>query len=517
MQFGELRRLAVARACVPLPLNALSPASLHRQLEDLETRLRAADPAALPLVESLRPAFMAQRDQLLKARFLLAADQIEPIRRPVAAQIDDLLRALRVFRVNAQAGELARCLARLCHRYTQEGQDLAALTAGRAALDAPQLHLVDRIHLLGPMTRALAHQMRMPAAWALVEEVAASARGLSRDGVVWAHFELTRAALHIVEAIRAARQPSVYSLELGPGPVDAALVEQHLSACERLLDAPPVTYLGGARAQLRAVAAALRGQAEEVLALLQGDPVVPDSLAEIVQMSTLGWCLRVLNRPADALACLQRADELLQLLPAGKVRQLVDYDLALCLRALGRSDQACDALDRYIRQRAIGFSAETVAARALEDALTPRESPRDATLRSLTQRSARPPEDIELLRTEPACLALAERALLEHLPRRLGVQALAQHAGVSLRTLQQAARSHRGQTLSDLLRQCLMKEALQLMADTDLSLQEIAARCAYRDAGAFSRDFKRVHGSAPSVHRAFLRRAAGTVSSAPAT
>ena len=513
---GELRRAALARDSVHLLLNALSPATLHRQLEDLETRLRAADPAALPLVESLRPAFMVQRDQLLKARFLLAADQIEPICRPVAAQIEDLLRALRVFRANGLAAELARCLARLCLRYTQDGLDLAALTAGRAALDAPQLHLVDRIHLLGPMTRALTHQMRLPAAWALVEEVAASARVLSRDGVAWAHFELTRAALHGVEAIRAARLPSVYSLELGLGAADPLRVEQHLSACERLLDTPPVTHLGSARAQLRAIVAAMRGQADQALGLLRQHSVVPDSLSEIVQCSTLGWCLRVLGRPAEALASLQRADELLQRLPAGKARLLVDYDLALCLRELGRSERACDAFEHYIRQRAICFATETVAARALEEALNPRESPRELTLRSLAQRSARPPEDIELLRTEPPCLALAERALLQHLPRRLGVQALAQHGGVSLRTLQQAARRYRGQTLSDLLRQCLMKEALQLMADTDLSLQEIAARCAYRDAGAFSRDFKRVHGSAPSVHRAFLRRAAGAVSSGPA-
>jgi len=487
---------------------AVSPAALHRQLEELEARLRAADPAALSLVEALRPAFLAQRDQLLKARFLLAADLIDPVRRPISEQIDDLLRALRVFRANGLAAEVARCLARLCLRYTQDGLDLAALTAGRAALDAPQLQLVERIHLLGPMSRALTHQMRLPAAWALVEEVAVSARPLSRDGVAWAHFELTRAALHCVEAIRAARQPSVYSLELEAGPPDLRAVELHLSACERLLDAPPVTRLGSARAQLRAVVAALRGEGDQAVALLLGHPVVPDSHSEVVQTSTLGWCLRVLGRADQALASLRRADDLLQRQPAGKARLLVDYDLALCLRQLGRCDQACDAFDRYIRQRAVCFVAETAAARTLEEALNRREFPRDATLRGLTQRSALPPDDIELLRTEPPCLALAERALLQQLPRRLGVQALAQHAGVSLRTLQQAARRYRGQTLSDLLRQCLMKEALQLMADTDLSLQEIAARCAYRDAGAFSRDFKRVHGSAPSVHRALLRRAA---------
>lgn len=89
------------------------------------------------------------------------------------------------------------------------------------------------------------------------------------------------------------------------------------------------------------------------------------------------------------------------------------------------------------------------------------------------------------------------------------MQALAAHTGVSVRTLQQAARRFRGQTLSALLRQRLMQEALQWMMSTDLTLQDIAARCAYRDAGAFSRDFKRVHGSAPSVHRALLCRQTG--------
>jgi transcriptional regulator GlxA family with amidase domain len=95
---------------------------------------------------------------------------------------------------------------------------------------------------------------------------------------------------------------------------------------------------------------------------------------------------------------------------------------------------------------------------------------------------------------------------LQHsqLPRRLPLAHIAARVGVSLRTLQAAAQSYRGMTLTEMLRRSLMAEAQRLLGDTDLSLREIAARCGYDDPSSFSRDFKRVYGMAPSVHRATL-------------
>lgn len=460
---------------------------------------------------------MAQRDQLLKARFLLAADPLGE-GRAVAALIDDLLLGLRIFRANHRSTEAARCLVRLSERYMTAGLDLAALAAGRMALDAPDLHLDDRIRLLGPMCTALAHQMRMPAAWALIEEVGAALRRVSRDSEAWARFELARAAMHFIEALRAARVPSVYGLDLAEGPADAAGVELHLLACERLLDSPPL--LRGGRAgervtQLRALCAALRGDAARAVPLLEDMACAPQTLGAVVRAYNLGWCLRVLGRPAEALIWLERAAGDIRAVASGKAALMVTYDQALCLARLERPAQAFEALASFVRQRAALFGAETQALRALEQAGGARAGTRRGAMRSLTTREALPPDDVGLLGSEPPCLAQAERALVQQLPRRLGMQALAAHTGVSVRTLQQAARRFRGQTLGALLRRRLMQEALQWMTTTDLTLQEIAARCAYRDASAFSRDFKRVHGCAPSVHREWLRRQAAQDSAAP--
>ncbi len=509
---GRLRSMADPALLAP-PLRPpidrpLTAPSLHRLLDEFEALVRQGHPAAPDWAEARRAAFMAQRDQLLKARFLLACDHSGSARRPMSGLIDDLLQALRIFRANDRSAEAARCLARLCDRYTLQGLDLAALAAGRMALDVPDLHLDDRIRLLAPMCIALAHQMRMPAAWALIEEIGGALRRVSRDGEAWGRFDMARAAMHFIEAVRAARMRSIYGLDLSSGPPDPVEVERHLLACERLLTGPSLQRSVNATS-LHALCATLRAQGERAVNLLQTLSVEANTHHDVICTYNLGWCLRVLERPAEALVYLERAAQIVAHVPAGKAQLMVQYDLAQCLAQLGRHEAAFEAMESFVHQRAALYAAETQALRRLEDASGGRAGGRHGALRGLTSRAAPAPNDIDLLRSEPPCLAQAERALVQQLPRRLSVQALAAHTGVSVRTLQQAARRFRGQTLSALLRQRLMQEALQWMMSTDLTLQDIAARCAYRDAGAFSRDFKRVHGSAPSVHRALLCRQTG--------
>ncbi len=509
---GRLRSMADPALLAP-PLRPpidrpLTAPSLHRLLDEFEALVRQGHPAAPDWAEARRAAFMAQRDQLLKARFLLACDHSGSARRPMSGLIDDLLQALRIFRANDRSAEAARCLARLCDRYTLQGLDLAALAAGRMALDVPDLHLDDRIRLLAPMCIALAHQMRMPAAWALIEEIGGALRRVSRDGEAWGRFDMARAAMHFIEAVRAARMRSIYGLDLSSGPPDPVEVERHLLACERLLTGPSLQRSVNATS-LHALCATLRAQGERAVNLLQTLSVEANTHHDVICTYNLGWCLRVLERPAEALVYLERAAQIVAHVPAGKAQLMVQYDLAQCLAQLGRHEAAFEAMESFVHQRAALYAAETQALRRLEDASGVRAGGRHGALLGLTSRAAPAPDDIDLLRSEPPCLAQAERALVQQLPRRLSVQALAAHTGVSVRTLQQAARRFRGQTLSALLRQRLMQEALQWMMSTDLTLQDIAARCAYRDAGAFSRDFKRVHGSAPSVHRALLCRQTG--------
>ena len=58
-----------------------------------------------------------------------------------------------------------------------------------------------------------------------------------------------------------------------------------------------------------------------------------------------------------------------------------------------------------------------------------------------------------------------------------------------------------GQTLYHYKREAVMKRAMQLLADDELNIKNIAVRCGYENAAKFSAAFQDVHGITPSAFR----------------
>jgi AraC-like DNA-binding protein len=94
-------------------------------------------------------------------------------------------------------------------------------------------------------------------------------------------------------------------------------------------------------------------------------------------------------------------------------------------------------------------------------------------------------------------LAEAEQLFLSRLPRRVSLSGLAGEIGVSIRTLQLAARRHRDCTLGEMLRFRLLDRARELLEHSDLPVNEIARRLGYPHPTSFARDVKRRFGSSP--------------------
>lgn len=118
---------------------------------------------------------------------------------------------------------------------------------------------------------------------------------------------------------------------------------------------------------------------------------------------------------------------------------------------------------------------------------------------------AEPRKGEDLQRTDPAnrhgtanrrllpMLAAMETALEDPLPR----EALAAHAGVSVRQLERLSRSELSASVGEVYLSLRMDRAMELLRSTGMSVTEVAMACGFRSAAHFSRRFKQRHGRTP--------------------
>lgn len=94
--------------------------------------------------------------------------------------------------------------------------------------------------------------------------------------------------------------------------------------------------------------------------------------------------------------------------------------------------------------------------------------------------------------------------LRDNLHREIGVDDLADAAGLSPSHLRRLFRQWTGYGPNEYVRRARVDRARQLLGDVDLTLKQIAARCGFKDPFHFSKVFRAVDGLPPSRYREAL-------------
>jgi len=486
-------------------MTEFKPAAALREFD----RLVARDdmPQALAWLRTMRPRFMTLTDAVLRAKFMLRAGNLRDSEQPMSQVIDELRLALGIFRSHGLAVESAHALARLGYWYHRQGLLAPALVSGRQALARPELSPGERTRLQVVLVSSLAMQRLMADAWAMLSDV--DAHRLPRPEA-WM-LTAARANLHLIEAMRARRLVSAFTLDQPPDLApDHEAADRHLIACEKLLaQLPEKALVLPVQSYMRAVCRAIRGDRPETMAALAAAREFYRSqdgqLSHAVALYNEGWCLRVLGDFAQAASRQQAALKLLPSQAVSRLQTLVYLDLAECARQQGDAAQALACMDLalrlFMRLRTVEHEAMAVLAQVLDSpAAAGRNTNRSAARPALLPMTAQQ----QAADGEPALLAQAEALFLARLPRRIPLPVLATELGVSIRTLQLAARRHRQCTLGEMLRAQVMVRARNLLRESELSISEIATALGYQDASSLSRDVRRHFGCTPRTLRAGL-------------
>ncbi len=195
---------------------------------------------------------------------------------------------------------------------------------------------------------------------------------------------------------------------------------------------------------------------------------------EIVTRSNLAWGLRTLGQYREALHELDVAFDLARETGTSNVLlEFLEYDRSIVLAALGDTTGAQASYRRYLRlvgpwnrNAQISPAGEMPAARK------------------------RP--------LEPFFLKSADRFILQHIGEALPVGRLAEHCGVSLRTLEKAFTDLRGLTPVAHMRNLRLDHARRTFDETDASVAQVAARFGFRSPTTFALEYRKRFGMAPS-------------------
>jgi len=163
-----------------------------------------------------------------------------------------------------------------------------------------------------------------------------------------------------------------------------------------------------------------------------------------------------------------------------------------------RAVSGVDLTSVALPARAIGFRAAARLARLLEgDLAVVRESvpPEALVVRGSTARYASSDEVV----------ARAMGIALQTLAQNIGMAELARRAGVSRRTLELRFRKAFGRGPAEEVRAHKLELARRLLAETELGVAEVAARCGGGSVQAFTTLFRRANGCPPAEYRAGVR------------
>jgi AraC-like DNA-binding protein len=198
---------------------------------------------------------------------------------------------------------------------------------------------------------------------------------------------------------------------------------------------------------------------------------------EIVTRSNLAWGLRTLGHHREALHELDVALGLARNTGTSNVLlEFLEYDRSIVLAALGDTDGAQSAYRRYLRL--VAAWNRGVPASSTGDVPAVRKRP-----------------------LEPFFLKSADRFIVENIGESISVGRLAQHCGVSQRTLEKAFTDLRGLTPVAHMRNLRLDHARRALDEEDASVADVAARFGFRSTTTFALEYRKRFGMSPSRTR----------------
>lgn len=103
--------------------------------------------------------------------------------------------------------------------------------------------------------------------------------------------------------------------------------------------------------------------------------------------------------------------------------------------------------------------------------------------------------------TPPLLVTKALHFMRENLHREISRDETAQHAGISPSHFSRLLKERTGRSFTDLLRQCRIELACQLLEHTDRSLADIAGECGFCDQSYFTNVFQQIKEMTPKQFR----------------
>lgn len=171
------------------------------------------------------------------------------------------------------------------------------------------------------------------------------------------------------------------------------------------------------------------------------------------------------------------------------------------LSVLGSDDDAllCEAMTPALSSISLdGVQSGRLCARLLDDLLHGRAVNQSVDLafpRVVTRQST------DASAIKDTVLARALKDVRDNLAAPISIDEMAAKLGFSKRTLELKAQKILGCTFRDEINRIRLNEAVRLISNTDLSMQEIALRCGFCCASHLGTRFKRAFGYSPSTFR----------------
>jgi len=110
-------------------------------------------------------------------------------------------------------------------------------------------------------------------------------------------------------------------------------------------------------------------------------------------------------------------------------------------------------------------------------------------------------ESTDLAATDDLELICAVNFIRDHMRQQIGVQDVADHVGLSRRTLERRFSRHLRHTVDREIRRQRIEQAKRLLIETDLSVKRITAMCGFSRPEHLSRSFRMLEETTPLVYR----------------